>query len=217
MKMNKIKIVITDDHQIIRDGIVAGFKFDKNFEIVGEASNETELLELLKTVEPDIIIMDINMPGRSGIEITEDLSDKYNIIMFSAITDAETVVKALKAGAKGFLPKDTMRNEIKKAVISVYNGEEYISEDVANELIVNYINGDKEIKIEPSGIEKLTKREIEIVANIAEGNTYKEIGEKLFISFRTVETHKTHIMQKLGLRNLAEVIKFAIKNKIIEI
>ena len=215
--MDKIKIVITDDHQIIRDGIVAGFKFDKNFEIIGEASNETELIELLKTVEPDVIIMDINMPGRSGIEITESLSDKYNIIMFSAITDAETVVKALKAGAKGFLPKDTMRNEIKKAVTSVFYGEEYISEDVANELIVNYINGDKEIKVEPTGIEKLTKREIEIVANIAEGNTYKEIGEKLFISFRTVETHKTHIMQKLGLRNLAEIIKFAIKNKIIEI
>jgi len=211
MKMDKIKIIITDDHQIIRDGIVAGFKFDKNFEIIGEASNETELLE------PDVIIMDINMPGRSGIEITESLSDKYRIIMFSAITDAETVVKALKVGAKGFLPKDTMRTEIKKAVTSVYNGEEYISEDVANELIVNYISGDKEIKVEPTGIEKLTKREIEIVANIAEGNTYKEIGEKLFISFRTVETHKTHIMQKLGLRNLAEVIKFAIKNKIIEI
>ena len=217
MKMDKIKIVITDDHQIIRDGIIAGFKFDKNFEVVGEASNETELQELLNTVKPDIIIMDINMPGSSGIKITESLSDKYKIIMFSAITDAETVVNALKAGAKGFLPKDTMRNEIKKAVVSVYNGEEYISEDVANELIVNYINGDKEIKVEPSGIEKLTKREIEIVANIAEGNTYKEIGEKLFISFRTVETHKTHIMQKLGLRNIAEVIKFAIKNKIIEI
>ncbi len=215
--MDKIKIVITDDHQIIRDGIVAGFKFDKNFDIVGEASNETELLKLLKTVNPDIIIMDINMPGRSGIEITESLSDKYNIIMFSAITDAETVVKALKAGAKGFLPKDTMRTEIKKAVSSVFNGEEYISEDVANELIVNYINGDKEIEVKSTGIEKLTKREIEIVANIAEGNTYKEIGEKLFISFRTVETHKTHIMQKLGLRNLAEVIKFAIKNKIIKI
>jgi len=215
--MDKIKIIITDDHQIIRDGIVAGFRFDKGFEIIGEASNETELLELLKRAEPDVIIMDINMPGRSGIEITESLSDKYKIIMFSAITDAETVVNALKVGAKGFLPKDTMRNEIKKAVTSVYNGEEYISEDVANELIVNYISGDKEIKVEPSGIEKLTKREIEIVANIAEGNTYKEIGEKLFISFRTVETHKTHIMQKLGLRNLAEVIKFAIKNKIIEI
>lgn len=215
--MDKIKVIITDDHQIIRDGIIAGFKFDENFEIVGEASNETELLNILKSVTPHVILMDINMPGKSGIEITESLSSRYKIIMFSAVTDAETVVRALKVGAKGFLPKDTMRNEIKKAVTTVFNGEEYISEDIANELIVNYIKSDKDIKLEPTGIEKLTKREIEIVANIAEGNTYKEIGEKLFISFRTVETHKTHIMQKLGLRNLAEVIKFAIKNKIIEI
>lgn len=212
-----INIILVDDHEIIRDGLSAGFKFDKDINVIGEAGNESELLKILNVKKPDIIIMDINMPDKSGIEITKELSKKYKIIMFSAIVDAQTVVTSLKVGAMGFLPKATVKTEIKKAIISVYYGENYITDAIANNVLVKHINGDVEIKVAPTGIELLTKRELEILAHIAEGYMYKEIAEKLFISSRTVETHKTNIMNKLELNNIAELIKFAIKNRIIEI
>ena len=216
--MNKIKVILVDDHQIVRDGIKAAINISKNVTVIGEASNEDELMILLKEQKPDIMIMDISMPGSSGLEITKKISNKYKIIIFSAHTDAKTVINTLKAGAKGFLPKDVMREELLEAISCVHNGEDYISEDISKTVLINYVKTDDTYShLKNTGIEILTKREVEILRHIAEGATYKEIADKLFISFRTVETHKTHIMQKLELKNLADLIKFAIKNKLIEV
>ncbi len=215
--MSKIKLIIVDDHQVIRDGIKLGLKFDKNIEVIGEAECYEELMGLLEKTTPDIIILDIGLPGKNGVEITEEISSKYKILIFSASDDAEMVVNAIQAGAKGFLQKKSFITEIDKAIHSIVNGEEYITEEISNKLLVEYINKKVDVKTPPDLLNKLTKRELEIMKEIASGLSYKEIGEKLFISARTVETHKTHIMQKLNLKNLAELIKFAIKNKLIEI
>ena len=216
--MNKIKVILIDDHQIVRDGIKAAINVSNTALVIGEASNESELMLLLKEQKPDVIIMDISMPGSSGLEITKKIANKYKIIIFSAHTDAETVINALKAGAKGFLPKDVMREELIEAISFVHNGEDYISEDISNRVLINYVKTDNSYEhLKDTGLESLTKREVEILRHIAEGATYKEIANKLFISFRTVETHKTHIMQKLEMKNLADLIKFAIKNKLIEV
>jgi len=216
--MNKIKVILIDDHQIVRDGIKAAINVSENATVIGEASNEDELMVLLKEFKPDVMIMDISMPGSSGLEITKKISNKYKIIIFSAHTDAKTVINSLKAGAKGFLPKDVMREELLEAISYVNNGEDYISEDISKTVLINYVKTDDSYThLKNTGLEALTKREVEILRHIAEGATYKEIADKLFISFRTVETHKTHIMQKLELKNLAELIKFAIKNKLIEV
>ena len=216
--MDKIKVILIDDHQIVRDGIKAAINISEKATVIGEASNEDELMTLLKNLKPDIMIMDISMPGSSGIEITKKISNKYKIIIFSAHTDAKTVINSLKAGAKGFLPKNVLRNELIEAISSVHNGEDYISEDISKTVLINYVKTDNTYThLKNTGLEALTKREVEILRHIAEGATYKEIASKLFISFRTVETHKTHIMQKLELRNLADLIKFAIKNKLIEV
>ena len=216
--MSKIKVILVDDHQIVKDGIKAAINVSNIATVIGEASNEKELLVLLKDLKPDIIIMDISMPGSSGLEITKKISNKYKIIIFSAHTEAETVINALKVGAKGFLPKDVMREELIESISCVHNGEDYISEDISNRILVNYVKTDDSYDhLKNTGLEALTKREIEILRHIAEGATYKEIADKLFISFRTVETHKTHIMQKLQMKNLADLIKFAIKNKLIEV
>jgi len=216
--MERIKVVLVDDHQVMRDGIKLGLRSEKSIEIIGEASNSKELDELLLNVNPDIIIMDIGLPGKSGVEITREISNKYKILIFSASDEAQTIVESLQAGAKGFLPKHTISEEIIKAIKSIHEGNEYISEDISNKLIVSYISNNQS-KIDESGksLDLLTKREKEILKEIASGLSYKEIGEKLFISARTVETHKTHIMQKLQLKNLTELIKFALRNKIIEL
>ena len=214
----KRKIILVDDHQVMRDGIKLSLRNNKNIEITGEASNENELKKLLNSYTPDIIIMDIGLPGKSGIELTSELGNQHKILIFSANDSPETVVKCLKAGAKGFLSKNSIPSEISKAVNSILQGNEYISEEISNKLIINYINNNEpDIKPETPSIEVLTKREREILKEIAEGLSYKEIGEKLFISARTVETHKTHIIQKLNLKNITELIKFALRHKIIEL
>ena len=219
--MEKIKIILVDDHQLVRDGIKALLTGLPDIAIIGEASGAGELLKELETLKPDLLIMDISLPEISGIELTKRICLEYpgiNVLILSMYNNEEFIFNSLKAGAKGYLPKDTSRDELLKAIYTIHKGEEFFGESISKVMLKSYIKratdneepGDRTNAI-------LTSREIEILKLYVEGLINKEISDKLDISIRTVETHKNHIMRKLGLKSTVELVKFAIKNKIAEI
>ena len=219
----KIKIILVEDHQIVRDGIKALLAEGPDIEIIGEAQNFSELREILNSKLPDIIIMDISLPETSGIEITTYITEKYQstkVLILSMYTEEDFIFNAIKAGAKGYLPKNTTRKELLDAISAIHNGAEFYSDTISNIILKSYVNkaksaDNKNVKINKEDL--LTHREIEILKHYAEGYSNQEIADKLFISIRTVESHKNHIMQKLELKSTVDLIKFAIKNKIVEI
>jgi len=219
--MEKIKIILVDDHQIVRDGIKALLIDAEDIDIISEAASYNELREKLKLQNPDIIVMDISLPEMSGIEITKLLSETYpnlKVLILSMYTNEDFIFNAIKAGAKGYLPKNTTRKEIIDAIHSIYNNNEYYSESISKTILKSYVQKAKTSDSPPERAEdKLSAREIEILKYFAGGMGNQEIADKLFISIRTVESHKNHIMQKLELKSTVELIKYAIKNKIVDI
>lgn len=217
--MDKIKIILADDHRIFRDGIKSLLSDNEQINVIGEASNGTELLELLRVLIPDIAIVDITMPGLSGIEITRQITSKYpeiNVIILSMHTNEEFVINSINAGAKGYLPKDTTKEELTDAIKIIFEGGEYYSKSVSDNFLKSYIKKQK-VDQNLKENEDLTQREIEILKLAASGVGNKDIADKLFISVKTVDAHKNHIMVKLKLKNTAEMVLYAVKNKIIEI
>lgn len=214
-----INIILADDHRIFRDGIKSLLSDHNSIQIIGEASSGIELLEMLNMLKPDIIIMDISMPGLSGIEASKKITASYpdiKIIILSMHNNEEFVINSIKAGAKGYLPKDTSKEELLEAIETIYNGGEYYSKMVSDNFLKNYI---KKFKVDQNLFdnEDLTQREIEILKLAASGISNKDLADKLFISIKTVDAHKNHIMQKLKLKNTAEMVLYAVKNKIIEV
>jgi len=216
--MKLIKVTLVDDHVLVRDGIRALIQTD-DIEVISEAASAKEFFSLLKLQQPDIAILDISLPDISGIEITKRLTADFpaiKVIILSMHLNEDFIFNAVKAGALAYLPKNTNRHELIEAIRKVAQGEEYFSEPVSNIILKSFVKKVKNDQ-ETIGEDTLTKRELEILKLFAEGRSNKEIAELLFISARTVESHKNHIMQKLGLRSTVELIKFAIKNHIIEI
>ena len=217
----KVKIIMVDDHQIVRDGIKALISDEPWIDIIGEASNHTELFALLNTLKPDMIMLDISMPEMSGIEIARQLTidrPEIKLLMLSMYMSEEFITNAIEAGAKGYLTKTTTQEEILNALKVINEGGEFYSDSVSNILLKSFIKKTQN-KVSDSKEQAiiLTKRENEIRKHFAEGLSNKEIADRLFISFRTVESHKNNIMQKLDLKSTVELIKYAIKNKIIEL
>lgn len=219
--MEKIKIILVDDHQLVRDGIKALLSGNDDIGIIGEASDGKELFTKIETLHPDILIMDISLPGMSGIEITKKICmdrPEIKVLILSMYNNEEFIFNSLKAGAKGYLPKTTSRNEMLEAIYTINNGEEFFGEAIRKIMLRSYVKrATDDEKPEDKSSEQLTAREIEILKLYVEGLINKEISDKLDISIRTVETHKNHIMRKLGLRSTVEMVKYAIKNKIAEI
>ncbi len=216
--MEKIKIILTDDHQLFRDGIKSLLDDVENINVIGEASNKTELFDILKTKIPDIILLDITLPETSGIEITKKIKQNFpniNILILSMHNEDEFVINAVDAGAKGYIPKDISKVELLEAIYTVNSGEEYFSRDISTIFLKKYLKRSK------NGLEGenaiLTNREIEIVKLVSEGYKNQEIAKKLYISVRTVDAHKNNIMKKLKLNSTVEIVKFAIKNDIIKL
>jgi DNA-binding NarL/FixJ family response regulator len=219
--MNPIKIILIDDHQLVRDGIKSLLNDAPNISIIGQAGSVKELMELIDQSPPDIVMMDISLPGISGLEATRTLSEEFpgiRVLILTMHTGEDFIFNAIKAGAKGYLPKNTTKKELIEAVNRIYAGEEYFSESISNIILKSYIQkAQKGEKVSDRNEDKLSTREIEILKLFAGGLSNQEIADKLFISIRTVESHKNHIMQKLELDSTVDLIKFAIKNKIIEI
>lgn len=213
-----IKIVIADDHKIVRDGIKALLLTQKKIQVVGEASNGTQLKKLVKETKPDLIMLDLIMPGESGLDVIPDLlklAPEARILILSSEMDEETVCEAVSRGAIGFLHKNSSENELIMAIEAVYNHEPYFGQNIAGIIYKSYTRRLQEHKSNKEP--KITDREKEIIALLAEGLCFKEIGERLFISPRTVENHKNNILSKLELKNTIELLRYAIKNHLIHL
>ena len=220
MKNKPITVVLTDDHQIVRDGIKAMLSSAPDIQIIGQAASGEELFEILEKKKADILILDIELPDISGIEICRQVTVDYpdtGILILSMYTGEEFIFKAISAGAKGYLPKNTTRDELHNAIRHVAHNKEYFSPLISEIMLKSYILKAKTKNADIRDLSELSKREIEILTMLAEGILNSTIAEKLFISIRTVESHKSHIMQKLELHTTAELVKFAIRNKLIEV
>jgi two-component system nitrate/nitrite response regulator NarL len=203
-----IRLFIADDHQMFIDGIIALLEDDDTIRISGSATNGNELLEKLAFDLPDIILMDIGMPGLDGIETTIRVTQRFpgvKVIALSMYDDHHKIVKMLKAGAKGYVLKNTSKKELLDAIGSVAEGGVYYSGQVMT-------NTMQSIGTENTLLGKLTEREIEIIKLIVKSLTNKEIAEELSISEFTVNTHRKNAMRKLSIRNTAALVKFAIEN-----
>ncbi|HBG70440.1 MAG: hypothetical protein A2W93_09295 [Bacteroidetes bacterium GWF2_43_63] len=217
---HKIKIMLVDDHDIVRDGVKAIISGTQDINVVAEASSAAEALNTLENTFPDVLILDISLPDKSGIDalpLILQMRPALPVLILSMHNDEEYIIRAIKAGAKGYLPKNIPARELTDAIRRLYAGEEYFGEatsDVLRKALMRKL--EKEENPDPS-TEPLSQRENEVLHLFCEGLSNLEIAGKLFISIRTVETHKTHIMQKLELKTTVELIKYAIRNKIIEI
>ena len=219
--MSSIKVVIVDDHEIVRTGITVTLRSNPDIDIVGEAANTQEMLELLNKVSVDILILDVVMPKQTGIEVMPVIRQKFpmvKVIIFSGLNDEKTIAMALKTGANGFLTKESLQDELETAIFSVARGEDYISKSLPSGKLINVIKliEENETTKEQKKI-YFSDRQIQILKMLARGFTFKEIAEELNISERTVETHKNRMLQKFGFHSLIELIVFVAKNKIIEL
>lgn len=215
--MEKIKIILVDDHQMFRDGVKSVLAEEENIEIIGEVGTAKDLYNLLKSNSPDLIITDISMPDISGIEIAKYVSENYpkiKILILSMHSNEEFITKALSVGANGYLPKDTSMSELLEAIRVIYKGDNYFNKNISDTILRSIINKSKQ---ESHDKITLTNREKEVIKLVVEGLTNKEIADKLFISIRTVDSHKNNIMQKLNLKSSVELVKYAIKNKLAEL
>ncbi|MGN6647187.1 MAG: response regulator [Cytophaga sp.] len=222
--MKKINILLVDDHSIVRDGIKATLKDQKNFNIAGEAANGKEAIESVRLLNPDVVIMDITMPEMNGIESADVISKKYphSKVLILSMHDNETyILKSVEAGAYGYLLKDVDKDEFVKAITAVYNGEKYFNTTISSMLVAGYLNKIKEGNDStPSAVAgaddyDLTKREKGILKMITVGKNNREIADGLGISIRTIETHRANIMKKLKVKNAVELVRIAIDEKIV--
>jgi len=219
--MIKIKVGLVEDHQLVRDGIRSLIESADNIEVVVEACSARGMLDLLKTSDPDILLVDISLPEISGIDLARIITSEYpkvRVIMLSMHTGQEFIFNSLKNGAKGYLHKSISRDELIEAIKEVYNGNEYFSKEVSGIILKNYLRQIKDTESADNNSEqKLTPRESEILQMVAQGYSNQLIADKLYISVRTVESHKNHIMQKLELTTTVDLVKYALKNKLIDL
>lgn len=212
-----IKIIIADDHQLFIDGIKSLVKSMKKMEIIAEVSNGKQLLEVLESKSCDIILMDINMPEMDGVEATKQVKAKYpsiKILMLTMFSNREYIEKLLRAGADGYLLKNTGKEELQEAIDNIINGESYFSKEVTERIMEGLQK--KKIAEKNTYIVELTEREIEVLKLIVQEFTTAEIAEKLFISPHTVETHRKNLISKLNVRNIAGLVKYAMQNGLVD-
>jgi DNA-binding NarL/FixJ family response regulator len=213
--MEKIRIIIVDDHQLFRNGLKILLNAIPEFEVTGEASNGEEFLKILRDTRAEIALMDINMPEMDGIEATIKglkICPDLDIIALSMYGEEEYYNKMVDAGAKGFVLKDSDISEVKEAILTVRKGGSYFSQELLYHVIQKIKHRENESKSA-----NLSKREKEILLKICEGLSNQEIAETLFISKRTVDKHRANLLGKTNSKNTASLILFAIKNKLIEI
>jgi two-component system, NarL family, response regulator DegU len=220
--MKTIKVILVDDHQIFRDGIISLFADVNDIKIVGVASNGNDAISRIKTLKPDVMILDISMPRMSGLELiplAKEITPLIKILILSMHTSEDYIFKAVRAGANGYLPKqNTTKEELLKAIRTISDDYEYFSDSVTQVMQQNFVKKARTLDVnEIDEYYSLTKREREILKMVVEGLGNLEIADKLFIHIRTVETHKNNIMQKLKLKNSVELVKFAIRYNLLDL
>jgi DNA-binding NarL/FixJ family response regulator len=218
--MDRIKILIADDHQLVREGIESMISGADDIEVIGMASSGEEAINLAREKEPDIVLMDILMPGMNGIEAArwiKEIDERIRVIILTMEISKEYVTAAIKSGVDGYLPKNIAKKILLEAIRAVNEGERYFNDAIKRLIFEDFYTVEKLKNPRKSLPNQLTKRETEVLGLVASGKTNKEIADALFISVKTVETHKTHILIKLGLNNNTELVRYAIKHNIISI
>jgi NarL family two-component system response regulator LiaR len=210
MTAKPIRVLVADDHMVVRSGIRHVLESEAGFEVVGEAASGVEALSLAAELHPDVVVLDISMPDESGLQVAARLrarSDGPRILILSMHDNAEYVLESVRAGAHGYLLKDTAATELRSAIRAICRGESYFSPPVASRLSAA-VRGEREGQA--AVLDQLTIREREVLQGIAQGRTNKEIATELGISHRTVETHRESLMNKLEIRTVAELTRFAL-------
>ena len=213
----KIKVLVADDHQLFREGMVNLLFSAPDIEVIAQAKDGKDAVEKAKHYKPDVVLMDIGMPEMNGIEATGVIKNEMpgvKVVAVSMHSDRQYVKGILEVGADGYLLKNCTYRQLTDAIQSVYDGKKYLSEDITELVISGYLDPSK---IESDSYSELSEREKEIFISFAEGKSTREISEKLFISVKTVGTHKQNLLEKLGLKTTADIVKYAIKNGLIQL
>jgi DNA-binding NarL/FixJ family response regulator len=216
--MNSKKIIIVDDHKIVRDGVKAILFGNQYFKVIHEAASGKDLIDALSSLSPDLVLLDLVLPDISGLELIENIKALCNakVLILTAEMNEDTICEAVQNGADGFLNKDSSANELIDAMKKVIEGEPYFGINLSTLIHRSYSRKVKELH-ELNNMPEITDREIEVIKHIADGLSFKEVAEKLFISPRTVENHKNNLLQKLELKNTIELLKYAFKHKLVEL
>ncbi len=211
-----IRVLIVDDHHVVRKGLVFFFRTQKDLEIIGEAANGKDAVELANMLKPDIILMDLVMPEMDGIEATKIIKQqhpKIKIMMLTSFSDQDHVIPALEAGASGFQLKDIQPDELVASLKKIMSGENQLHPKATSHLLNNLsIKGKQERRL----VEELTKRELDVLKEIAKGKSNKEIASSLFITEKTVKTHVSNLLAKLELSDRTQAALYAVKNQLVE-
>lgn len=215
--MNEVQILLVDDHDIVRDGIKALLEDEIGFSIAAEASDGTEAIEVCKNTDLDLVLMDISMPQMGGIEATEKIKKQYSDVKVLALTmmdEDQHIRKMIEAGASGYILKSSDQVELIDAITTILNGQHYFSSDASQSVMMDLVKGKKS----PSGnADQITKREREVLALIVDEHTNQQIADELYISVRTVDSHRRNLLQKTGAKNTAGLVTYAIKNDLVDI
>ncbi|MEX0722177.1 MAG: response regulator transcription factor [Balneolaceae bacterium] len=215
--MANLKILVVDDHNIVRDGVKSLIEDEPGYEIVGEAANGKEAVELCNNNKVDVVIMDITMPEMDGIEATEIIKKSHpdtKILALTMLIEDQHIRKMIKAGASGYILKSSGKHELLEAIDAINNDKHYFSEGATHAILQEMVNPVVK-KSNSSQVANLTDREIEVLKYIVDEYTNQEIADKLFISVRTVDAHRRNLLQKTGAKNTAGLVKHALKNKLL--
>lgn len=211
-----IRILIADDHHVVRRGLVFFLRTQKGLEIIGEAANGKEAVELAKSLKPDLILMDLVMPEMDGIQATRIIKKEQpeiKIMMLTSFSDQDHVIPALEAGASGFQLKDIQPDELVVSINKIMSGENQLHPTATSHLLANLSNKSKQ---EKNLLEELTKRELDVLKEIAKGKSNKEIASSLFITEKTVKTHVSNLLAKLELADRTQAALYAVKNQLVD-
>ena len=216
--MDKTRVLLVEDHTIVRKGLRSLLDKETGIKVVEEAEDGREAILKAEELHPDVVVMDIAMPGLNGLEATRQIKKRFpdiKIIILTMHANEEYILQSLKAGASGYLIKKAAPVELISAINAVHKGNSFLSPSISRTVIDEYIRRSKEISEGAEGFEQLTVREREVLQLIAEGHKTREIAELLYISIKTVETHRAHIMNKLDIHSTAELTRYAIRKGII--
>lgn len=217
--MTKIKVILADDHQMFLDGLASLLAQLQDVEVIATANSGKEVMEKLTGLSPDLVIVDINMPVMNGLETTRKIKEKHPHIKVLGLTmenDLQLVTGMLEAGASGYILKNTGKTELELALRQVMKGEPYLSQTISNQLAQNLLRNFQQKNEVEDPLKSLTERELEILKLIALEHSNSEIADLLFISPKTVETHRKNLMRKIEVKNSLGVYKFAVKHKLLE-